>query len=110
MDADEHIAAGIPRSVEDISARGPSDASELWLLARAYSRLRHRSRSSNERQGWASLKDYCVRAAVTREPRLFVVAVDPGMPSFRFVYHREERNLLQIPTSVEPEGSPLAGR
>jgi hypothetical protein len=38
------------------------------------------------------------------------VAVDPGMPSFRFVYHRAERNLLHIPTSVELEGSPLAGR
>jgi hypothetical protein len=110
MDADERVVDGVPRSVEDIDTRGTSDASELWLLARAYSRLRHRSRSSNERQGWASLKHYCVRAAITRAPRLFVVAIDPSMPSFRFVYHRAERNLLHIPTSVEMEGSPLAGR
>jgi hypothetical protein len=82
----------------------------LWLLARAYSRLRHRSRRSTERQCWTSLKDYCIRAAVTRAPHLFVVAIDAGMPSFRFVYHRAERNLLHFPTSIELDGSALVDR
>jgi hypothetical protein len=105
MDVVERIEDGIPPSVEELDAGGPWDTSELWLFARAYSRLRHRSRTPNERQGWASLKDYCIRAAVAREPGLFVVAIDPGMPSFQFVYHRAERSLLHIPASVELNGS-----
>ena len=105
MDVVERIEAGLPPSIEKLDAGGPWDTSELWLLARAYSRLRHRSRTADERQGWASLKDYCIRAAVAGGPDLFIVATDPGMPSFRFVYHRAERTLLHIPTSVEPDGS-----
>jgi hypothetical protein len=101
MDVVERIEEGLPPSVEELDAGGPWDISELWLLARAYSRLRHRSRTPDERHGWASLKDYCIRAAVACEPVLFVVASDPGMPSFQFVYHRAERNLLHIPTSFE---------
>ncbi len=110
MDVVERVAAGLPPSAEEIDARGPWDVSELWLLARAYSRLRHRSRRPNERRCWASLKDYCIRAAVIRAPHLFVVAIDAGMPSFRFVYHRAERNLLHIPTSIELDGSALEDR
>jgi hypothetical protein len=105
MDVVERIQDGLPPSVEELDAGGPWDISELWLLARAYSRLRHRSRTTHERHGWASLKHYCIRAAVSREPGLFIVAIDPGMPSFRFVYHRAERNLLHIPASVELDGS-----
>jgi hypothetical protein len=105
MDVVERIEAGLPLSVEEIGTECTWPVAELWLLARAYSRLRHRSRAPDERQGWASLKDYCVRAAVAREPGLFVVAIDPGMPSFRFVYHRAERSLLHIPISIELDGS-----
>lgn len=107
MDVVERIEAGFPPSVEDLAAGGPWDTSELWLLARAYSRLRHRSRSPNERRGWAALKEYCIRAAFVREPGLFIVAIDPAMPSFRFVYHRAERNLLHISTSVELDDSSI---
>jgi hypothetical protein len=105
MEVVERIDAGLPPSIEELGAGEPWEMSELWLLARAYSRLRHRSRTPDERRVWASLKDYCIRAAVAREPGLFVVAIDPGMPSFRFVYHQAERSLLHIPASIELDGS-----
>lgn len=105
MDVLERIRAGIPASLVEIDAGEPWEISELWLFARSFSRLRHRSRTPDERRGWASLKDHCIRAVVAREPSLFVVAIDPGMPYFRFVYHRGERTLLHIPTSVELDGS-----
>ena len=105
MDVVERIRAGLPPSLDELDSGGPWDVSELWLFARTYSRLRHRSRTPDERQAWASLKDYCIRAVVTREPDLFIVAIDPGMPSFRFVYHRAERSLLHVPSSVELNGA-----
>src|SRR5262249_12562775 len=110
MDVVERIRAGLPPSVDELDAGGPWDVSELWLLARAYSRLRHRSRTPDERRGWAWLKDYCIPAAVARDPDQFVVAIGPGMPSFRFVYHRAERSLLHIPISTELPGFSLAAR
>ena len=56
MDVVERIEAGLPLSVEELEADDSRGTSELWLFARAYSRLRHRSRSSRERREFETLK------------------------------------------------------
>lgn len=104
MDAPERIVAGLPFDVEEIEADGRLDVSTLWTLARAYSRLRHRTspkREAAEHRRFDGLKTYCVRLAVSREPDLFLVFVDPGTPHLRLVYHRVERTMLHLPIAIE---------
>ena len=101
MDVLERIAAGLPDSVEEIEADGLRDTSELWFFARAYSRLRHKTPSAQEQQRLETLKHHCIRAAVAREPTLFIVVVDDDSPHLRLIYHRTERNLLHAPLTVD---------
>jgi hypothetical protein len=101
MDVLERIAAGLPCSVEELGAGGPRDTSELWLFARSYSRLRHKTHSDGERRQLETLKHHCIRAALAREPTLFIVVVDPGFSRHRLIYHRAERNLLHVPLTID---------
>ena len=104
MDAPERIVAGLPFDVEEIEADVRLDVSTLWTFARAYSRLRHRTspkREAAKHRRFDRLKTYCVRLAVSREPDLFLVFVDPGMPHLRLVYHRVERTMLHLPITTQ---------
>jgi hypothetical protein len=101
MDVAEQIKTGLPQTVEELEAAGPHEVSKLWLLARSYSRLRHKTASRKIRQHLDELKAHCLRLALAREPELFLVFVDPGMPRLRLVYHREERNLLHVPVTTD---------
>lgn len=101
MDVLERIAAGLPCSVEELEADGPRDTAALWLFARSYSRLRHKTHSARERRRLETLKHHCIRSAVAREPTLFIVVEDPGFSHLRLVYHRAERSLLHVPLTVE---------
>ena len=101
MDVSQRIAAGLPSSVEDVDADSPRKTSELWLFARAYSRLRHRTGAARERRLLEVLKYHCIRAALASEPTLFIVVVDPGCPHLRLVYYRAERNLLHVPLAID---------
>jgi hypothetical protein len=104
MDVRDRIAAGLPHSAEELEADGPRDVVELWLLARAYSRLRHRTcprRHPREHQRLTLLKAHCVRLAVTREPGRFLVFPDPGRPHLWLVYHLLEKNLLHLPVTTD---------
>jgi hypothetical protein len=100
MDVRKRINAGLPLEVEGIEADGPWKVADLWLCARAYSRLRHKTGSPRERQRLETLKNHCIRVAIAREPGLFLVFVDPGHSHLWLVYHRVERNLLHVPVSV----------
>ena len=101
MDVSQRIAAGLPTSVEAVDADPPRKTSELWLFARAYSRLRHRTGAAQERGLFEVLKYHCIRAALASEPTLFIVVVDPGLPHLRLIYHRAERNLLHVPLTID---------
>lgn len=102
MDVTERIAAGLPRAVEELEPQDQHDVSELWLLARAYSRLRHKAPSvGHERERLERLKLHCLRTALAREPEQFLVMVDPGLSHLRLIYHRVERNLLHVPVTVD---------
>jgi hypothetical protein len=109
MDVVERIEAGLPLSVEELEADDSRGTSELWLFARAYSRLRHRSRSSCERREFETLKVHCIRSALAREPLLFLVVDDPGISHLRLIYHRAERNLLHVPIGIDLGGSSERG-
>lgn len=101
MDVLERIAAGLADSVRELEAGGPRGTSELWLFARAYSRLRHRAHSSRERRKLGALKVHCVRSALASDPSRFLVVVDPGLSHLWLGYDRAERNLLHVPRSVD---------
>jgi hypothetical protein len=101
MDVLERIAAGLPCSVEELEADGPRDTSELWLFARSYARLRHKTHLAPERRRLETLKHHCIRAALAREPTLFIVVVDPGFSHLRLIYHQAERNLLHVPLKID---------
>jgi hypothetical protein len=101
MDVMDRISGGLPLAVEELDAEGPHDVAQLWLLARAYSRLRHKTSPRRNRSLIELLKTHCLRRALTRDPDLFLVFVDPGLPHLRVVYHRDERNLLHIPVTVD---------
>jgi len=104
MDVRDRIAEGPPCSAEELEAIGPLDVEELWLLARAYSRLRHRTCSrkhAKEHGRLCLLKAHCVRLAVSQEPGLFLLFPDPGRPELTVVYHRVERNLLHVPATTQ---------
>jgi hypothetical protein len=107
MDVRERIAAGLPESGEFLEANGHVETAELWLMARAYSRLRHRTSRWNleGRRRFEILKDQCVRLAVSRDPDLFLVFADPGKSHLVIIYHRVERNLLHVPLAVWNEGA-----
>jgi hypothetical protein len=101
MDVRKRIKAGLPLAVEDIEAEGPWQVADLWLCARAYSRLRHKAKPPREQQRFATLKIHCIRVALARDPGLFLVFVDPGFSHLRLIYHRAERNLLHVPVNVD---------
>jgi hypothetical protein len=99
----ERIAMGVPLEVSELEADGPLAVSQLWVLARSYSKLRHRSsprREPAEHRRFERLKIHCVRKAVARGPDLFLVFLDPGFPHLWLIYHRVERNLLHIPVAI----------
>jgi hypothetical protein len=103
MDVKQRMAAYLPDAVEGVEKHGPLEIAELWLMARAYSRLRHRTsprRHPERRQRFETLKAYCVNLAVTRAPALFLVFVDPGYRHLVVIYHRSERTLLHLPVDV----------
>ena len=100
MEVTEQIAAGLPFAVDELAGDAAHEVAKLWLLARTYSRLRHKT---SARQPWArleALKIQYVRLALAPKTRLFFVFVDPGMPHLRLVYHRVERNLLHVPVTT----------
>ena len=101
MDVTGLIAAGLPQTVDELHADGPHEVSMLWLLARSYSRLRHKTAARTTRKRLDALKAHCLRLALAREPDLFLVFVDPGMPRLQLVYHRVERNLLHVPVTTD---------
>ena len=99
----ERIATGLPLEVSELEADGPLAVSELWVLARIYSKLRHRSsprREPDEHLRYETLKIHCVREVIAREPELFLVFLDPGSPHLWLIYHRLERNLLHLPVAI----------
>ena len=103
MDVKQRIAAYLPHKVEDVEKNGPVEIAELWLMARAYSRLRHRTspvRHPERRQRFEALKLHCIRLAVARAPAMFLVFVDPGFRHLAVIYHRVERTLLHLPLAV----------
>ena len=100
MDVSERIKATLPDSIEHVENDGPIEVAELWLMARAYSRLRHRSspqRYPERRARFEKLKTHCIRLAIAREPETFLVFVDPENQQLLIVYHRVERTLLHLP-------------
>jgi hypothetical protein len=101
MDVTERIAAGLPADLADLARDGPEDVAQLWLLARAYSRLRHQTSARPGRMRLEALKAHCVRRALAREPGLFFVFVDPSWPHLWLIYHRVERNLLHVPVTID---------
>jgi hypothetical protein len=103
MDVKQRMAAYLPDAVEGVEKHGPLEIAELWLMARAYSRLRHRTsprRDPARRQRLERLKAHCINLAVTRAPALFLVFVDPGYRHLVVFYHRTERTLLHLPVVV----------
>jgi hypothetical protein len=103
MDVKQRMAAYLPHKVEDVEKDGPVDIAELWLMARAYSRLRHRTspvRHPERRQQFESLKIHCISLAVARAPAMFLVFVDPGYRHLVVIYHRVERTLLHLPLAM----------
>src|SRR6478609_1069712 len=100
MDVTERIAVCLPAPGERLEEIGPLETGELWLMARACSRLCHRTsprRSPEERERFETLKHQCIRLAVARDPDLFLVFVDPGHRHLVIIYHRVERTLLHVP-------------
>src|SRR5215467_4733413 len=104
MDVLKRIEAGLPCSVKELEADGPRGASDLWLFARSYSRLRHRTHSAQERQRLETLKHHCIRSALAKEPMLFMVVLDPAFSHLWLIYHRAERNLLHVPLTIDLGG------
>src|SRR5262245_20123626 len=103
MDVKQRMAAYLPHKVEDVEKDGPVDVAELWLMAQAYSRLRHRTspvRHPERRQQFEALKSHCISLAVARAPALFVVFVDPGYRHLVVIFHRAERTLLHLPVAA----------
>jgi hypothetical protein len=93
----------LPDAVEGVEQLGPVEIAELWLLARAYSRLRHRTsprRQPERRQRFEALKVHCISLAVARSPQAFLVFVDPGFRHLVVIYHRVDRTLLHLPKAV----------
>ena len=104
MDGMNGFAQGLPYALEDLESHGPRATAELWLMARLYSRLRHRTSPRKrplERLRFESLKTHCIRLALERDPSRFLVFVDPGFPHLRLIYHRDERNLLHLPLTTD---------
>jgi hypothetical protein len=100
MDVKQRILAHLPDSVEGVERHGPLEIAELWLLARSYSRLRHRTsprRHPERRQRFETLKAHCISLAVSRAPDLFLIFVDPSYRHLMVFYHRVERTLLHLP-------------
>jgi hypothetical protein len=103
MDVRQRIAPSLPCSIDDVERHGPVEIAELWLLARAYSRLRNRTSPRLEperRRRLELLKDHCISLAVARAPELFLVFVDPGYRHLVLIYHRHERTLLHLPVGI----------
>jgi hypothetical protein len=110
MDVSERIAASLPDAIEHVEKDGP--IAELWLMARAYSRLRHRTsptRHPEQRRRYENLKSHCIRLAVTRAPEAFLVFADPGNQHLLIIYHRDERTLLHIPLALWGDGAAHRG-
>jgi hypothetical protein len=106
MDVKQRIAASLPYSIEDVERDGRVEIAELWLLARAYSRLRHRTSPRLEperRRRFELLKLHCIKLAVARAPEVFLIFVDPGYRHLVLIYHRRERTLLHLPVGVWQE-------
>jgi hypothetical protein len=104
MEVADWLSTGVPLSVEVIADREPWSVSELWSLARAYSRLRHRTcprREPAAYQCWSTLKTHCVRLALSRCPERFLVFRDPGKPQLWLIYSLDERRLLHLPASED---------
>jgi hypothetical protein len=100
MDVIEPITASLPNSVDQLEERGLLETEQLWVLARAYSRLRRRTsprRDARQRERFEILKRHCVRLAVARSPDLFLVFVDPEFRHLLIVYHRVDRSLVHVP-------------
>jgi hypothetical protein len=110
MDVVERIAAGLPRTFKELAANGPHQVAELWLLARAYSRLGHKTPPGRDRRQCESLKTQCVRLALATEPDLFLVMVDPGLTHLWLIYHRVERTLLHVPVKFNLRPAPALAR
>jgi hypothetical protein len=109
MDVKARIAAGLPHKIKDVEAKGRLRVHELWLLARAYSRLRHRTHARKrpaEHDRLAGLKTFCVRLAVARDPTGFLVFRDPGWTDFWLIYNQRDRTLLHLPLASDPRVSP----
>jgi hypothetical protein len=103
MDVKQRMAAHLPDAVESVERHGPIEIAELWLMARAYSRLRHHTsprRHQERRQQYEALKAHCINLAVTRAPASFLVFADPGYRHLVVIYHRDDRTLLHLPVSV----------
>jgi hypothetical protein len=101
------IAPGLPRAIEDLEFDGPRNSSELWNLARIYSRLRHRTSPRKhpvEHGQFSDLKSHCIRLALARDPTGFLVFADPGSPHLWLIYHRVERSVLHLPVEVGLNG------
>ena len=96
MDVKQRMAADLPDAVESLEKHGPIEIAELWLMARAYSRLRHRHLASPpSRRGGSNTKRsrrICINLAVTRAPASFLVFVDPGYRHLMVIYHRDRSN------------------
>jgi hypothetical protein len=108
MDVSERLDAWLPGAVESVEENGPLETAQLWLMARAYSRLRHRTsprRNPEDRQRFETLKTHCMRLAVVRNPELFLIFVDPAYRHLLIVYHRVERTLLHVPVAVWCDGA-----
>jgi hypothetical protein len=103
MDVKQRMSAYLPDAIDCVEKHGPIEIAELWLMARAYSRLRHRTsprRHPERRQQFESLKAHCISLAVARAPQLFLVFVDPGHRHLVVIYHRVDRTLLHLPVTV----------
>jgi hypothetical protein len=103
MDVKQRMAAYLPDAVEGVEKHGPIEIAELWLMARAYSRLRHHTspvRHPERRQQFEALKAHCISLAVARAPELFLVFVDPSYRHLVVIYHRFDRTLLHLPVAV----------
>ena len=103
MDVKQRMAAYLPDAVESVERHGPIEIAELWLMARAYSRLRHQTsprRHQERRQQYEALKAHCINLAVTRAPASFLVFIDPSFRHLMVIYHRVDRTLLHLPVAV----------
>lgn len=102
----EHSTRGeewVPGTFDELEEGDPLETRELWIMARIYSRLRHRtspSRDPEKRQQFEDLKLRCLRRAIALEPTLFLTLPDPGFPHLLIIYHHAERTFLHVPLAV----------